>query len=393
MKRRTPVRIALLAISVLLLSSGCWDYMELNQQTIELVYGVDTVTVDGHKLYRVTRITLRPAPPTGNQGNQQSGQQAWVVSTSTGRTIWEASANFGPLSPRRLFIPHIVCIVVGENAAREGIDPYLDLVARFRGLRLRSWILVAKGEAKDILEATPTMESTSGAEIIGLIRNRVRNSKAPVRELYALLNDLSREGADPYTARIALRDSPPEKKTPTKELVLNGTAVFRGSQLVGWLNPVESRGLLWAKGEVPSASIPVTIPGGRKITIDSQVTGRSLKVRFENGRPSAYLELQVKGRITEIMGATAVTPALIKELEEREAKTIANEIRAAFQTSQQLGADAFGIGHAFHRAFPRLWPDYRNRWHEVFPYVRLHTNVKARITGSEKILSTIFPRD
>ena len=58
----------------------------------------------------------------------------------------------------------------------------------------------------------------------------------------------------------------------------DGVAVFRGDQLVGWLNRDQSRGLQWLRGKVASAVVLVTSPGDAQTTVSMRARSARTQV-------------------------------------------------------------------------------------------------------------------
>ncbi len=60
---------------------------------------------------------------------------------------------------------HNRVIVVGDQLARAGLSPVLDFFSRHREARGNSYLLVTKGEGKEILKAPPNFEIFTAEEI------------------------------------------------------------------------------------------------------------------------------------------------------------------------------------------------------------------------------------
>ncbi|NLT94509.1 MAG: hypothetical protein GXW85_03070 [Clostridia bacterium] len=148
----------LLVVIIPLLFSGCWDKKEINQIGFAVGLGLDKEGGD----YQITTQMALPALLEGGGGGEEP--PVWLVS-GKGRTIFEAIRDVNTRSARKPFWGHLNVIVFGEEVAKDGLVPVLDLLSRGKELRRSNYVVVAQGKAKDILEAQPKLESINAVFI------------------------------------------------------------------------------------------------------------------------------------------------------------------------------------------------------------------------------------
>lgn len=384
--------IAIFIISVLFATSGCWNRRELNTLAIIMAIGIDKAPEDGK--IKLTTQVLKPdeikAPAaTGGQGSPKG---VWVL-TSTGHTIFDAYRNATMQSDRKLYNSQTKVIVISEEMARAGVRPILDFFDRDHELRRLSWLLIAKGEAKDIIEAEHEQEKIPAQAIESLVTASGATSMAVTVNLHEFLKMLANKATDPFASRIEIiAEEETEKKAakkpkpeesqqngPRKRMRLTGAAVFKDDKLAGWLNRPETRGLNWILGKVKSGIIIVKSPKDENQYVALEIIRASSKIipEIRDGQVTITVEVEEEGNLGEQMSdVDLTTPEYFDSLERRQATVIKNEIAAVLRKAQkEWGTDIFGFGDAIHRKFPREWKKLEKKWDTEFSQIEVKVKV------------------
>ncbi|HBQ86475.1 MAG TPA: hypothetical protein DD811_08350, partial [Syntrophomonas sp.] len=169
--------LAILLIGLTLTCSGCWGRREL--ETLAIVSGIafDTAPAGKSEVY-VTVQVLRIAKAESNTKGSPNEQKGYVNVSASGATVHEALRNCTHTLSRRLFLPHNLIILFGEDLARQGIREYLDFFWREPESRDTVWVAVTSGKAADMLDASEAVETTPSADIANLIVTRQATSFA-----------------------------------------------------------------------------------------------------------------------------------------------------------------------------------------------------------------------
>lgn len=211
--------LAMILVFLALTPSGCWDRRELDNLSIMMAAGIDKAKTGG-KIALTTQI-LKPAEaraPTGGMGGVGGGSpEAVWVTTSTGQTIFEAVRNFNFKIDRRPFWSHMRILIIGEDMARDGVAPLLDWFERYHESRRLIWVMVAKGEAKEVLAAGHEQEKIPAMAIERLLRNSNFTSMVPMVNLNDFLGMLASKGSEPFTAAIEVFEEKKEEGAEGQE--------------------------------------------------------------------------------------------------------------------------------------------------------------------------------
>lgn len=381
--------LACLALLVLAtgFSSGCWSRRELSELAIVLGAGVDRAP---DNQVRLTLQLARPGSFTGG-GTIPGGKNeptAWVIS-ETGETLLDAQRKMAGRISRQIYWAHNIVLIFGEEAARYGIRHYNNFFTRGPQSRETVWVMVAEGEARDILETHAGLESSSAQDIGSLAR-----SKKVYSVIYKdFIVMLATMGSNPVVPRVEIVESgvvlggeAQERPVDHKGAALTGTAVFREERLAGWLDESETRGMTWLRGEmmkgivtVPSLNYPdkntsVEITRGHA-EVEPQYDGESVWFDVKLTIEGDLLELQDKEEILE------------REVRKSIEKTIAGEVQKEARVTldkaqRELGLDIFNFGVAFHRKYPGIWPEIKDNWDEIFAGAGVNIDVEMDIRRS-----------
>ncbi len=378
MKKRFLIYILSLLLPLLL--SGCWNRRELDEIAVVEAMGIDKLEDNQISL------TLQLLKPSGLKGPSASGEKggggsSFRVVTTTGQTVFDAIRNATTQVDRRSYFGHNKVIVIGEESARSGISPLLDLSVRDPELRELVYVFIAKGTAKDILEAEHPQEKIPARAIENLAKATRASSKVPQVVLLDVMKNLVSKTNDTFIPGIELI-AQNEGNTVEKTFELHETAIFKDDKLIGWFSPEETRGLLWILGEVKSGIIVVSSPSDESKNVALEIIRASGKVtpEMDEGELTVTVEVKEEGNLAEQMSQVDLSKAeTFKQLEEKQTAVIEDEIRAALNKAQKWGVDIFKFGEKFHQKFPAEWPELQENWDEEYPKIKVNLAIDAKL--------------
>jgi len=379
-------KIAILLLLALLtgLLGGCWSRKEITEVAVVLGTGVDW-TADGR--IRLTVQIARPGAFAGGAEAGAGGKEAasWVL-FAEGKTIEEAERYLAMKVPRDIYWGHSVILVIGEEMAKKGTGMVTNFFQRDREPREIMWFMVAKGEAKDLLETYSDLAKTS-AHAAGFLTRMKTGYSVHLREFAEML---ASKGVQPVATRVEVKEAGvtpgpgQEKKSPAhKQVELSGVAVFKEDKLVGWLDDYETRGLLWLKGEAMKGVITVPSPGEPDKEVSIRIRRGSTKVTPEYDGENLRFDVMLKmeGDMVEQQSREDLAkPEKIKALESEMAEEIKKRAVVALEKAQiEYGLDIFGFGDAFHRKYKKDWRELKDRWDEEFARAEVNIAVEAHV--------------
>jgi len=383
-------RLVLVLVLATGLLTGCWSRREITEIAVVLGTGVDR-TAEGK-----IRLTVQIARPTafagatgagGGGGGGQATPTSWVV-WADGRTVEEAERSLARLVPRQLYWGHCIVLVFGEEMARHGLYPVIDFFLRSRQPREIMWVMMAKGEAREVMESYSPLANTS-AQAAGFLALLKVGKFVRLKDLAEML--ASREG-EPVATRVEVREAgttpgpaPGQGTSPTvpRQVEITGSAVFRRDRLIGWFNAYETTGLKWLKGEVDREVLLVPTPSREEEKVSVSIMGGRTRIlpELSGDRVRFHVQMRVDAMVAEQQSLSDLArPPQAKALEALVAEEIRRRALVALRKAQQdYGVDPFRFGRAFHQKYPRQWREIEGRWNELFRRAEFRLEVKVHL--------------
>jgi len=378
------ITILLLVLFLSAITGGCWSRSEISEKAIVLGTGVDW-TEDG-----LIRLTVQIASPgafgvSGEAGGGGQEPKAWVV-WAEGKTVQEAERYLAMKVPRTIYWGHSVILVIGEEMAKQGTSLVTNVFTRPRGPREIMWFMVARGEAKKVLEAQPLLANTS-AQAAGYLTRMETDYSVQLWEYGEML---ASKAVQPVVTAIAVQEvgeargpGPAGKAPPQQGVELSGVAVFKEDKLIGWLDPHETRGLLWLKGKAKKGAITVPSPGEPEREVGIKMRRSSVKIEPEYDGENLWFNVKIyaEGDLVEQQSRVDLAkPEQIKALENAMSEAIKERTTATLEKAQwEYGVDIFGFGEAFHRKYKKDWRELQNQWDEEFSRAGVNVVVEAHV--------------
>lgn len=380
---RGKTRSLMLVLLVLLLSfttTGCWNRAELDRLSFVSAMAFDRGTDNQIRLTAqlVDVGSIKSPEGSGKPGN------AFFTLSSSGDTVFAAVRNFVTKSGRKLYFPHMMLVVFGGDLAREGVRPELDWLVRDHEIRLLTRVLVTDGKAADIVSAESEPESIPAQHLNMMLEQYGAVSKTVDCNLSVLYNSIYpfEQSAQGVVGRVELSGTDTSKPN---RFLLSGAGAFHEDKLVGWLNPVQTRGYLWLCNKVKSGIISVPAPNGQNRLASLDIIGSSCKVTpcWDEGEMKYTVNVKVESDIGENMGTGTLTPQAISQLEEEQSQKVQGEIEAVIKAAQQdFKSDILGLGEVTMRKCPEQWKEMQGEWNRIFPQCSVQVIVKSKIRNT-----------
>lgn len=165
------IRQWLLLIIIVMLLTGCWNRIEINDVAIVTAIGLDLVGGDRILLSLQVAVPSKLGPTGASSGG--SNEKGSFVISETGSTVSEAYRNIQYKLSRRIFFSQSRVLLIGSDLAKKGISHIIDFHTRYQEPRINSFIMFTKGKAYKIIKSTPNFESVSTEETKELAKSGV----------------------------------------------------------------------------------------------------------------------------------------------------------------------------------------------------------------------------
>ena len=370
----------IICVFLVLSLSGCWNRRELATFSILMGMGIDKAEELGK-----IQLTAQIVKPGDLKSEGGSDAKAYFTVQAIGDTVFDTVRNFTKETNRKIYLPHSQVLIFGRDIATEGVQKYTDFFVRDHETRLRTHVLVARGEAGKILDVESKLEKVPAVGISHLLKAQNATSEAIEVDLKQFICRLMSKTTAPIAPLIEISGEG-EKET----LRIPGIAVFKQDKLAGELTGGEARGLLWVIGEIKSGIIIIDCPSGED-KISMEIIRASSKVIPKIIDDQIYITVKIEeeGHIGDQECPDKLSLPDIKELEQKKASVIRSEVLASLEKAQKLNTDIFGFGEAVHQKYPKQWDDLEKRWDDVFPEIEVEILVDARVRRSGTLIESV----
>lgn len=387
--------MVLVLVSMLLLT-GCWDRLELNDRAIILGWGMDLLE-DG--TYMGTANIVLPLAAKQDNGSGSGGNPGYLTESAVGKDILDAGQNIQKKLSRVNFSGHRRNIFIGQKLAEKGLDHLLDEYGRSPTVRPRSNIFIVKGgtaqQAMALfykLETNPSIAVQKIQEKIGAPISR------SLLDFFIMIN--KDNGGIIPTIRIINPVVPPEKRTkddspPQATLEIDGAAIIdKNLNVRGYLETEEFWLRLWIADRLKQTTITKAI-GGKNNTVSIAMASLHGKITpvFHGDDVSFNVKLTGSGEINENNTPLDVSKQpVIKKIENQMDEMLEDDIRKILKKVQKgFGCDVFGFQDSICLYHPYKWKKMRDNWDQIYKQAEINVKVDIKITGTGLADQSLLP--
>ncbi len=370
MSKRIPL---LFMIVTCLLLVGCWDHLELETLDFVLGAGVEEVEPDFDIVVELIKV----------KGGQETEFEP-VVLTTKSRSFFTSGRSLTKPAGIRIRWAHAQVFIVSEKVAREGILPAIELIMRDPDVRTSILLMVAKDcTVQEIFTSKPPITDVVSDHLRNLVELRDRIPFFYSRKLWEFRKTLALSGINGVLPTVQLVQEG-EDKVP----VLDGSAVFKGCEMVGWLSGLESRIFAMVMGELDRGSLVVkTEVGGERGEITYEIKGNQVKITplIEGPRLGFSIALRLQVDLPELgsLDIEYEDPKVEKALEKEINILVQGQILNLIEKVQrEYKADIFGFGILLKQRHPSIWRKYAGNWDDTFAALDITAEVSSRIVST-----------
>jgi len=372
--RKRVILLLIVCINVFMLT-GCWNYVEINQQMNASGIAID-VGQQGKKYHLSIEVIS-----VGMKAEE--GISANVLETDSD-TLFEGIRDLMAMTTKKLYFGHCKTMIIGEKAAKNGIAEIIDVTLRNHEVRKELDIAISKGcDAKDILLTEGIATPIMSYKIYDLMNTSVKAvGGAPKTKAYLIFNSIQSEGV--CTVIPALQIGNVQEK---KVLELAGVAVFDNDKLAGFLDKRETEYLSFLNNKIErSGLLTVKVSENPDLFLSYEVYKSKTKrdLQFNEDVPSVNITVNTSAIIGEVETEEDFSkPEEVEKVKQLLAKNMEENFTKLIDRAQtKLNCDIFGIGAQLQRDNPEMWGKYKDNWDGTFKKVKINVDCKVKITGS-----------
>lgn len=375
--------LIIFTLFILLLSSGCYNYKEINEMAIVSSIGIDKD--DKTNKYIVSAQIMN------SKESEDSEDSQITVYSKEGNTIHEALRNLTLESPRKLYGNHLSKIVLSEEVAKEGIENILDLFIRVTEVRNEFIItIVKKDKASDVLKVLTSTETIPAEYVkLSLKTADLNSGLSYTSKLEEFLSLYYKKGVDPVVPVLKIEKKAKKGTTtdnvtttsPISKIIIDSLAVTNNGKFETYLNSNEIIGYNYLRNQINQMIIPVKCDKNNYSSIVVQKNKTKTSIKKNKNKYIVYYEINIEGIITEYNCDKELTKnETITDLEKRSEKKIKYYIKSALDKQKETKGKFIGIERLIYLDYP----NYDNEKYDVKYSVNVNLVRKGEIRNSVK---------
>lgn len=363
------------AAAILFLFSGCWNYKEIEKNTIVAGVAIDPGT-GGYK-YHLTYETL-----SLTSGKDQTIKSALLE--SNGNTIFDAVRQTVTMADKKLYFSDCKIVIVNKEIAKEGVKPLLDFFLRDHEPRISLLFAVSD---EDTAAQILNIELETGEPVSYKISSMLQQSQdvlghvlpCPLYQMYNVFTSKSQE--------LTLPDIRIVKVFNKEEPKLGTNVIFRQDKMIGIMPEDECLSYLMLKNKIKSGVILTGVPAGQKdIALEIMKCSTKMEPVVNGNQVTMKIQIKIDADIGEENNKKdnyKVGAGDFKAIEKAASKTVQEQTEATIGDIQKnYGTDIFGFGTEIDQNRYEDWKKLEPNWKKIFP------NVKCEVSADVKLLNS-----
>lgn len=376
--------LIIITLFILLISSGCYNYKEINDMAIVSSIGIDKDNKNDK--YIVSAQIMN------SKESEDSEDSQITVYTKEGDTIHEALRNITLKSPRKLYGNHLSKIVLSEEVAKEGIDNILDIFNRITEVRNEFIITIVKEDkASDVLKVLTTTESIPAEYVKLSLKIADKTSGLTyATKLDEFISLYLKKGIDPVVPVLKI-DKKEKKGTtinnitttnPISKIVIEDLAVTNKGKLETYLKNEEVIGYNFLRNQIQKMIIPVKCDDENNyasiLILKNKTKSNTAKkdnkyiINFNINSEAIITEYNCKKDLTD--------EKVIKKLEKDTEKKIKRYIKKSLNKQKETKGKFLGLERIIYLDYPK----YKNEDYSVKYNAKVNLVRKGEIRNSVK---------
>ncbi len=375
--------LILIALFSALLTTGCWNYIGLNEMTVVAGVAIDK---SGDEYQLSFEIYDLQDTATGEPIKTEIVQ-------STGKTIFDAVRNAKKRVANKLYFAETRIIIVSEEIAEDdGLNTVMNWFYRDPEVRETLRVVVSQERSAVALLKVDSLTSSSvSADIENMVEKDLKITGATVSmPIYKVYNILNFEGESLTLSAIHLTNNNGEKVCE-----VNGIALFKEDKLVDYLSSDDSKYYLLAKGELEGGIITIktkiksddTEP--QNLSLEIKKTSSSRKyISFDPNNLAYKISTKVQVTIGELRDQSdKLKDEDLLKLQNEAGDIIKDRIKSVIEKIQEeYKTDVIGYGDTLYRSNPKVWKKVKENFQEKF------TNINTEVECEVEIYNTGFTK-
>jgi len=374
-KRRITVILLILFFAVGIFNS--YDARGIEELSYVIAIGLDKSETDENNILITIQVASSNPSASGSTSLKTHLYSVDTKSIATGFKI------LNTLTTNEINLSHCYAIVMSEEFAKSGINPYFDNLADNVEIRSTCNIIVSNNTAQKFLEATSNSDEISAKyynAFLGSAQTTSYIAKSTLFDFYSKMHDSVQSPVAIYGY------------TDGKDILDLGMCVFKEDKAIGRLNGIETIMYNIINNDLESATISIKSPLDSSVILDVAITlnkKTQIKVLPKRDVPIVKCNLVLNGKVLSVSSKNKYLEEVdLKILEEAICNKVNHEMNLYLnKISKDFNSDING----FYGYLKRNYKSYNEMnnidWNESFKKAKFIVNTQILLTSNH-----LFPK-
>lgn len=368
--------LLIVMIISLILSSGCWDMIELEDRILPYSVAIDLKLEKDKEQAEDKDFFISFSYPNINALGKNATQEdmAYVINANA-NSIFEARDEVSSRVHKSIYLKHLNVVVMSEEvfSNERFLRQILDGLKRDFIINKMVNLLITKESAHDIMMkklGSKRQESVEGLLISLLHNEQMSTSFTPI-----VLKDFIQYMDHKRAAIIPLA-------IPEPEISLAGGGIFKDYQFLGYIDKDDNRNITLLNNQAKNKDIDFDFKGATISLFLDEIKSKKKLVRDGEFLKIRY-QVEMDGEIHQYIideDRRINTQEDMEEIEKALAKIVKDEFTSTIEKLQKdFNADALGILEYLYKFYPKIYKKVEADWDSIFHYLDIEVVVQVNI--------------
>ncbi len=390
-RKRICIFILIIAFTPLI-SSGCWDKVEIDERAFITAIGYDKYEEDDRsneeRLEKETQenpinryIRTATYPNVALIAGKQEGEPFFIYSTTS--ISWAEGRRQVALRDNKNYdTNHLKAMIFSEELAKDEtlFREIFDTFQRSAFLNRKLHFFVTPNKAQDILMTDTGKNMDVGLYIEELMEKEIRPTRAARSDMGNIIIDLNESNGALAPRIVKSKD----------RLKVSGAGILKDNTIVGALGELETRNALILKGENKVVDYTIKVDGKFLVVNQTDLQTEMKAYEDKEGKIHVNFTISAEGDIIQHYFETpekAFDAKYIDRVNKKMNEVISKELEDLFEKIQKdFEVDIFKVGEHLRKFQPDTWEKIKEDWDEIYPKakVKVDFQMNVRRVGIEK---------
>lgn len=325
-------------------------------------------------------------------GGAAKGPAHWLVQAEA-PTMPDAIRQISRTSSRRILLDHVRVIVIGERYARTGTGfaDLMDFAGRHSEIRMTPRLLLAEGEAIEMLDLEPHLEAEQPEGLVKRLEAKGGLNPMLKNVLVATLSETHSPWL--YTIKMQGGTLRTKGKQGKGAAQLDGAALTRNNVLVDILPIPETRALAMLLGHPEDAELSVVCSGEpeKRFSVRLVKGGAKIKVTLSGDQPAFHVQVKTRAILmnSECERSNITVTANRERFEHAVEAHGLGEMERLVKRLQQVMVDPVGFGKRLQFRYPAFFRANASRWPEIWANSPVTYEMQVRLHHSNLLIDPV----